>query len=69
VKARGLQSRDCSFGHSRAPVEGAIIIFSFRVSLRGALNSGGVSHKKDGLSNSHGVPGVPGEEILTNDEF
>jgi hypothetical protein len=35
----------------------------FRVAFSGAPNSGGGSHKMWGLSNSHGVPGVPGEEI------
>jgi hypothetical protein len=35
----------------------------------GAPTSGRVSHQMEGLSNRHGVPGVPGEEILTNGEF
>jgi hypothetical protein len=31
--------------------------------------SGGVSHKREGLSNRHGVLGVRGEEILSNGEL
>jgi hypothetical protein len=34
----------------------------------GVPNSGGVSHHSGGLSNRHGVPGVPGEEISSNAE-
>jgi len=45
-------------------------IFSFPGrSLRGAPNTGGGSHKKEGLSNRGGVPGVPGEEIWSKWRF
>jgi hypothetical protein len=37
--------------------------FSFQGGSLGAPNSGGVSHRADGLSNRHGVRGVRGEEI------
>jgi hypothetical protein len=43
--------------------------FSFWAGVVGAPMSRGVSHKTEELSNRRGVPGVPGEEILTNFEF
>jgi hypothetical protein len=45
----------------------SLSFFSFRANFL-APNTGGASHKKDGLSNSRGVPGEEIEQI-SNEEY